>query len=97
MAVKKNPKEGADFTGMRIDLEEKTLDLCNETYAATIDDVPESKLRELIKRAETHIAEYKALLEHYTGGRRTSLERAGNRIGSLGKYAQTLKAKVEGR
>jgi len=92
MAATKNPKSGEDFTDLSVRLSQTTFQLCNETYAATKTPPPDAKLRELIEKAEAHLAEYNSVLDQYTGGRLAAIKEAGLDIGRLTEFTATLKA-----
>jgi hypothetical protein len=73
VSSKTNLKSGEDFTTLSIRLLDDTYALCEETYAATKNPPPAPKLKELIRRAETHVGEYNALVEQCTGVARKQL------------------------
>jgi len=92
MTSKKNPKSGEDFTELSIRLLEDTYALCEETYAGTQEPPPAAKLRNLIRRADAHVAAYEALLEQYTGGRLEAIKQAGPHVGRLIEFTTSLKS-----
>jgi hypothetical protein len=89
---KKNLKSGEDFTELSIRLLDDTYALCEETWAATTKPPPALKLTELIRRAEKHVGQFKALLEQYTGGRKEAIRQAGPHVDRLIEFVATLKA-----
>ena len=89
--AKKKVLAGADFTMLSANFQKATLDLCAETYEATQEPPPKAELRELVTRADAHLAEYQEMVGSYDGGRLESLQSFSHHIESLTEFVDTLK------
>ena len=90
-------EEFSAFVDPTVALETNIEALCDATWAATQDPLPEAEARALLERARAQLAEFERLLAQYAGKQRESLLAAGSQIDALRQYTEDLAVQLETR